>query len=292
MRSLLQERMEKCLLEEDQFYNIWTESFFYRLIVDVRGKDAYEAGHVATAVHWDDTTSSLDQFLEEMEEDHPIVDKVVFYDEYSLNRSEKLHHIAKRSSEGKFTKQVYILKTGLDSVDHSYPFVMSEMPEEEEMSYPSKILDFLFLGDEESSLSQDVLANLGITHVVSVLPLSPDSAKFAPIIKYCQCPIEDFSSRDIRAYFELARVFTDEAKKINGKVLVHCLAGVSRSPTVVISYIMQALKMSLREAFHHVLSRRSVIGPNPGFLQQLIQYEVTLFGKASMTMEDFARLGL
>ena len=50
---------------------------------------------------------------------------------------------------------------------------------------------------------------------------------------------------------------------------MHCMAGVSRSATLVIAYIMKKYKMSLDEAKKLVEAKRPFINPNPGFIKQL-----------------------
>ena len=86
------------------------------------------------------------------------------------------------------------------------------------------------------------------------------------------------------------------------------MAGISRSATLVIVYIMHALKLTLRyimtnctqqkltttcrEAYIYVKQRRAVIRPNTGFLVQLIAYETERLGRASLSLLDFDRIDL
>jgi len=48
-------------------------------------------------------------------------------------------------------------------------------------------------------------------------------------------------------------------------VLVHCFAGVSRSATIVIAYLMQEHGLTLTDALMHVRKQRYFINPNDGF---------------------------
>lgn len=56
-------------------------------------------------------------------------------------------------------------------------------------------------------------------------------------------------------------------------MLVHCAAGVSRSASTVIAYIMRKRGQGLNETINFVRSRRAVIHPNPGFLKLLESFE-------------------
>lgn len=67
--------------------------------------------------------------------------------------------------------------------------------------------------------------------------------------------------------------FADTVRENHGKVLVHCQAGVSRSATICLAYLMYTAKVGLETAFEHIKSRRSVISPNLNFMRQLENYE-------------------
>lgn len=65
----------------------------------------------------------------------------------------------------------------------------------------------------------------------------------------------------------------DYVRRAGGKILVHCEAGISRSPTICMAYLMKTKRLRLDEAFDYIKQRRSLISPNFGFMGQLLQYE-------------------
>lgn len=68
-------------------------------------------------------------------------------------------------------------------------------------------------------------------------------------------------------------LFADEARSNQKGVLVHCLAGVSRSVTITVAYLMYKMSLSLNDAFNLVRSRKSNIAPNFHFMEQLYNFE-------------------
>lgn len=56
---------------------------------------------------------------------------------------------------------------------------------------------------------------------------------------------------------------------------MHCAMGVSRSGALVLAYLMICRGLSLAEAIAAVRLNRD-IGPNSGFLQQLLQLDLSL----------------
>ena len=76
------------------------------------------------------------------------------------------------------------------------------------------------------------------------------------------------------SFFLLSHV--DSVKLCGGSVLIHCYAGISRSATVCLAYLMKSEHMRLEEAFEFVRKLRGVISPNLAFMMQLSKYEVEL----------------
>ena len=70
-------------------------------------------------------------------------------------------------------------------------------------------------------------------------------------------------------------------------VLINCVAGMSRSASFVIAYLMKYYEMNLEDAFLYVKKRRNRICPNTKFLTYLYEYEFKLFGENSRTYDEY-----
>uniref|UniRef100_A0A672YVT9 protein-tyrosine-phosphatase n=2 Tax=Sphaeramia orbicularis TaxID=375764 RepID=A0A672YVT9_9TELE len=141
----------------------------------------------------------------------------------------------------------------------------------------SVILPRLYLG-AESDVTQDRLAALGISYVLSVSRCSPQPS-FLPCSKYLRIPIDDSLWDDLLPWIPQALHFIDAAMSTGASVLVHCAAGISRSPALAVAYIMYSLGLDLDQAYRFVKERRPSISPNFNFLGQLQHFQSTLSQK-------------
>lgn len=57
-----------------------------------------------------------------------------------------------------------------------------------------------------------------------------------------------------------------------GAVLVHCLAGVSRSASIVVAYLLTVTNLNYSLALTYLTSRRPCANPNFGFRMQLYRF--------------------
>lgn len=80
----------------------------------------------------------------------------------------------------------------------------------------------------------------------------------------------------INVYFDRLADKMHEHLSRGGRVLVHCMLGVSRSASLVLAYLMKYKNMSLKSSYDLVSSRRPCARPNPGFWRQLVDYEKKL----------------
>lgn len=70
--------------------------------------------------------------------------------------------------------------------------------------------------------------------------------------------------------------FTEEARQANTNVLIHCMAGISRSVTLTIAYLMYHFGLSMHAAYQFVKEKRPAISPNLNFMGQLVEFEKEL----------------
>lgn len=102
--------------------------------------------------------------------------------------------------------------------------------------------------------------------------------------EYYQLPIDDSRRADLLQHLDHVIECIDKHRARGGRVLVHCTAGVSRSASVVLAYLVHSGGMSLRDTYRLVKGKRPIIAPNANFWEQLIDYEVRLRGTASVSM--------
>lgn len=65
------------------------------------------------------------------------------------------------------------------------------------------------------------------------------------------------------------------------RVLVHCVMGKSRSVSTCLAWLIYYHRMTLKEAFDLIATRRPV-APNDGFMRQLMQFEAEIFSLSSV----------
>ncbi|KAM9623113.1 dual specificity protein phosphatase 22-A-like isoform 1-T1 [Morphnus guianensis] len=137
----------------------------------------------------------------------------------------------------------------------------------------SKVVKGLYLGNIRDSEDRENLLKNGVTHILSI----HNSAK--PVLEdmtYLCISASDSSSQNLLQHFKECIKFIHECRLGGGACLVHCLAGVSRSTTVLVAYLMTVTELGWESCLAATKAVRSYVSPNFGFQQQLQEYEVTL----------------
>ncbi|XP_036433012.1 dual specificity protein phosphatase 16 [Colossoma macropomum] len=139
-------------------------------------------------------------------------------------------------------------------------------------SGPTRILPHLYLGCQRDVLNRDLMQQNDIAYVLNASNTCP-KPDFIPESHFLRVPVNDSFCEKILPWLDKSVEFIEKAKACNARVLVHCLAGISRSATIAIAYIMKRMDMSLDEAYRFVKEKRPTISPNFNFLGQLLDFE-------------------
>jgi len=148
---------------------------------------------------------------------------------------------------------------------------------------PVEIIPNLFLGDRNAAKNKPELQAKGITHIVNVTLARADGGvhnffENCPPFEYLRVPVQDTDNENLSPWFESTFHFIESARSAHTGVLVHCQMGVSRSPTIILAYLMRKERMSLMDAYALVRTRRAEAKPKANFLLQLKALERRLTG--------------
>lgn len=154
-----------------------------------------------------------------------------------------------------------------------YGFVVDHKPD----CIPVCILDnLLYLGSQDA-VCQENLDEYGLTDILSVGIETPDSAiNRETLVGNCyfiECL--DLPETKLDSVINQTNKIIENVRDRNGRILVHCNAGVSRSASVCIAYLMCIESMSFDLAYDLVKSKRECIQPNAGFKKQLREMQPT-----------------
>ena len=130
------------------------------------------------------------------------------------------------------------------------------------------LTDFLYISGYKTASTASDLQNLKITNIINCSGDLCENLSFSGI-DYLTLNIRDNVSENIECLFFKCINYINEAKEKKGKVLIHCYKGVSRSVSVLISYLIFLNKWTYDEAFDFVQSKRAIANPNIGFYLQL-----------------------
>ncbi|XP_034282456.1 dual specificity protein phosphatase 22-A-like [Pantherophis guttatus] len=137
----------------------------------------------------------------------------------------------------------------------------------------SKVVEGLYLGSISDAEDKETLTKHGITHILSV----HNNAK--PLLEgmtYLCISASDSSNQNLIQHFKECISFIHECRLHGGGCLIHCLAGVSRSTTILVAYLMTVTHFGWKECLAAAKAVRSYVSPNFGFQKQLQEYEATL----------------
>lgn len=142
-----------------------------------------------------------------------------------------------------------------------------------------EILPGVFLGSIFAT-SPDSLRRHGIKAVLNVAGGHTNLSDKYPLENHLIINIDDIpaaSDEMMKKVFPKALPFLDRYAHPHSphrkRVLIHCMAGVSRSTTVLTAWLMKSFGMPLDEALKLIKTKRPIVNPNHGFMKILREYE-------------------
>lgn len=142
-----------------------------------------------------------------------------------------------------------------------------------------KILPWLYLGSQDAAVNEEGLQLACVTQILNVA--TGIENRWPERFEYLSVPLLDTDEADLHLVLPACLSFLDDAKErsegskrathgeSNSAVLVHCNAGVSRSTSVVLAYLITRLHLGYDEALSFVKDRKPDVRPNAGFARQL-----------------------
>ena len=144
------------------------------------------------------------------------------------------------------------------------------------------IPNFLYISSYNATKNKALLEKNKITHIINC------AADFCENVfesenkyTYLSFYLKDHESENIECIFYECIKFIDNVKEKGGRVLVHCIQGISRSVTLVLAYLIYKNKLTYDKAFNLVQSKREISSPNFGFSIQLQNFYLRLYEPAS-----------
>ncbi|XP_032680144.1 dual specificity protein phosphatase 19 [Odontomachus brunneus] len=155
-------------------------------------------------------------------------------------------------------------------LEKGLPFVVDEKPD----LHVANIIPGLYLSSQDPVVCSDILNKYEIGHILSI---GVNISEKFDDIRYYNCDLLDLPESNIMLSMKKCVDIIHANRREN--ILVHCNAGVSRSPTIIIAYLMIMMELSYKEAYDKVKKARSCIKPNDGFVKQLQSIENISFSK-------------
>jgi protein-tyrosine phosphatase len=285
-------------IASDFFYNtVLAGNEGTQLILDSRSPQEFQEGHVRTS-----------QNISEGGAGSPEKELTAFIESYYPGESFKVITIVcnERSNfetcglaflsvkgfpdgYGNFKMPQAIHLVDFESIKASFPFVLALGQSEQDVQsggfyrWPSMILEWLFLGDKGSAGDRRVLEAIGISVVINVtieVPCYFEGDHF----EYLKLAVLDDEEQDMTETWRICCEALKNAKASGKKVLVHCSAGRSRSSSSVVYYLLATGECggsSLDSILKFVKSKRNIVEPNDGFMEQLLTVERGLLATAN-----------
>ena len=200
-------------------YNSVVDGLAGHLIVDTRSADDFDESHIWGAIDLEEALTYRGKHI------------LLVSQSGVLGAAERSAVAALHATQGVLSLKS--VEGGMQAWARAYPFMCertaASLDEEHQQRrerarhiYPSQVLPWLFISGIEAAQDHQVLRDLGMTHVLSILA-DPDKARVPKFCARLKLPLRDEVNADIAAVFDEAWEFVRAARGADGgRLLIHC----------------------------------------------------------------------
>jgi len=129
------------------------------------------------------------------------------------------------------------------------------------INHANRVLPYVWLGSADSAEDKDFLKKNKISVILN-MAIECDYRAVKAGITAIRIGIEDAKMPNVGVFNKAAEIIQDAVSN-KENILVHCAAGVSRSATAVISYMMLYQKIGWEESLEILRQHRPYVNPHP-----------------------------
>jgi protein-tyrosine phosphatase len=129
-----------------------------------------------------------------------------------------------------------------------------------------EVFNGIYVGTESDASDEPLLRKHGVDTVIS---LTHSNLETGDIIRI-DVPMVDGPQNSYQAFAEAVETVVEE-REDGRRVLVHCSAGPSRSPSVAAAAITRLSDTTLNEAFNQIIEERPETDPHDALVRQAVK---------------------
>ena len=103
----------------------------------------------------------------------------------------------------------------------------------------------IYIGNYSTTTNLQLLQSIGITHIISIIPKF--NPPFPDLFTYLYFSAYDDQKQNIKQYFNTSNEFIKQVLRNKGKVLIHCMAGRSRSVTLFLAFLIHIIHGNINQ---------------------------------------------
>lgn len=134
----------------------------------------------------------------------------------------------------------------------------------------TSIDDIIYLGNAYNAADYYYLKNFGITGIVNAC--NEISNYFEDDFEYFKIDILDINNSSIYKFFDPFITFVENILENDGKIMIHCYMGSSRSAILVVLYLIKYKSYTMDDSIHFITDKRNRVNINVTYIEELKKY--------------------